>query len=194
MSRKAEIRRTTRETDVSISLELDGSGTHHIETGVGFFDHLLASLAHHALFDLTITTDGDLHIDDHHTVEDTALALGEALDVALADRAGITRFGHAQVPMDEALATAAVDLGGRAYAEVSIPLTNPSIGNFTNQNLPHALESLARTARSTIHVSAVGRNDHHVAEAAIKALARSLRTACEVDPRRSGVASTKGSL
>ncbi len=139
-------------------------------------------------------TEGDIHIDDHHTVEDTALALGEALDRALADRAGINRFGHASVPMDEALATAAVDLSGRPYAVISIPLSNPSIGNFTTQNLPHALESFAQTGRTTLHISATGRNDHHIAEAAIKALARSLRTACEVDPRRSGVASTKGSL
>lgn len=194
MSRMAEIRRTTRETDVRVTLELDGTGAHRVETGVGFFDHLLASLAHHALFDLTITTDGDLHIDDHHTVEDTALALGEAMDAALGDRAEINRFGDARVPMDEALASAAVDLGGRPYAVVSVPLTNPTIGNFTTQNLSHAIESFAHAARSTIHITAAGRNDHHIAEAAIKALARSLRTACEFDARRVGVASTKGTL
>jgi len=194
MGRIAEIRRTTRETDVRVTLDLDGSGAHEIGTGVGFFDHLLSSLAHHALFDLSVRTDGDIHIDDHHTVEDTALALGEALDAALGDRAGINRFGNATVPMDEALATAAVDLSGRPYAVLAIPLANPSIGNFTTQNLPHSIESFAQTSRSTIHVTATGRNDHHVAEAAVKALARSLRVACEIDPRRSGIASTKGSL
>lgn len=194
MSRLARIGRKTRETDVKIVLEIDGSGSHDISTGIGFFDHLLASLAHHALFDLTVSTDGDIHIDDHHTVEDTALALGEALDVALGDRAGIARFGDARVPMDEAIAEAVVDVGGRPYSVLSIPLATPTIGNFTSQNLPHAIESFARTSRSTIHVAANGRNDHHIAEAAIKALARSLRMACEIDPRRHGVASTKGTL
>jgi imidazoleglycerol-phosphate dehydratase len=194
MNRIAEVRRVTRETQVHTTLDLDGRGSAQIDTGVGFFDHLLSSLAHHALFDLSVTTEGDIHIDDHHTVEDTALALGEALDIALGDRAGINRFGDAQVPMDEALATAAVDLSGRPYSVIAIPLSNPSIGNFTTQNLPHALESFARTARTSLHVTAYGRNDHHIAEAAIKALARSLRVACEHDPRRMGVASTKGSL
>ena len=194
MSRVGEKHRTTRETDVTVRIELDGSGVSDIDTGVGFFDHLLESLANHALFDLSVRTEGDLHIDDHHTVEDTALVLGEALDAALDDRVGITRFGQASVPMDEALAHAVVDMSGRPYAVLAIPLRNPMIGNFTTQNLPHAIESMARTSRSTVHVSADGRNDHHVAEASIKALARALRQAVAIDDRRMGVASTKGVL
>lgn len=194
MTRAADLHRTTRETDVRVALTIDGRGDAQISTGVGFFDHLLSSLAHHAMFDLTVAVDGDLHIDDHHTVEDTALVLGEALDVALGDRSGINRFGDATIPMDEALARAAVDLSGRPYSMISMALATPSIGNFTTQNLPHALESLARTARTTLHVTADGRNDHHIAEAAIKSVARALRSACAIDPRRSGVASTKGSL
>lgn len=194
MTRAADLHRTTRETDVRVALTIDGRGDAQISTGVGFFDHLLSSLAHHAMFDLTVAVDGDLHIDDHHTVEDTALVLGEALDVALGDRSGINRFGDATIPMDEALARAAVDLSGRPYSMISMALATPSIGNFTTQNLSHALESLARTARTTLHVTADGRNDHHIAEAAIKSVARALRSACAIDPRRSGVASTKGSL
>ena len=192
MKRTAHLSRETRETCVEVRLDLDGSGQAQISTGVGFFDHLLTSLAHHALFDLTITTRGDLEVDDHHTVEDTALVLGSALSEALGDRAGINRFGDAAVPMDEALGTAAVDVGGRPHAVVDLPLRNPNIGNFTTQNLPHAIEALARTAGITLHLRSIGRNDHHQAEAAIKALARALRQAAERDPRRVGVPSTKG--
>jgi len=141
---------------------------------------------------LTIATRGDLEVDDHHTVEDTALVLGSAISEALGDRAGINRFGDAAVPMDEALGTAAVDVGGRPYAVVDLSLRNPAIGNLTTQNIPHAIESLARTAGITLHLSSTGRNDHHQAEAAIKALARALRQAVERDPRRVGVPSTKG--
>ncbi len=191
-NRIAHITRNTRETSVEVSLDLDGSGQAEVATGVGFFDHLLTSLAHHALFDLKVTTVGDLIIDDHHTVEDTALVLGAVLAEALGDRAGINRFGDARVPMDEALGTAAVDVGGRPYAVIDLPLQNPSIGNLTTQNLPHALEAMARTAGITLHLSSKGINDHHQAEAAIKALARALRQAVERDPGRVGVASTKG--
>ena len=191
-NRTAHITRRTRETSVEVHLDLDGSGEAEISTGVGFFDHLLTSLAHHALFDLRITTVGDLIIDDHHTVEDTALVLGSALAEALGDRAGINRFGDAAVPMDEALGTAAVDAGGRPYAVIDLPLQNPSIGNLTTQNLPHALEAFARTSGITLHLSSKGLNDHHQAEAAVKALARALRRAVARDPRRHGVASTKG--
>ncbi|MDE0231832.1 MAG: imidazoleglycerol-phosphate dehydratase HisB [bacterium] len=192
MKRTAHLIRETRETSVEVSLDLDGSGQARISTGVGFFDHLLTSLAHHALFDLTIATRGDLEVDDHHTVEDTALVLGSALSEALGDRAGISRFGDAEVPMDEALGRAAVDVGGRPYAVVDLPLRNPTIGNLTTQNLPHAIEALARNAGITLHLSSTGRNDHHQAEAAVKALARALRQAVARDPRRVGVASTKG--
>lgn len=192
MKRTAHLSRETKETSVEVRLDLDGSGQAQVSTGVGFFDHLLTSLAHHALFDLTVTTRGDLEVDDHHTVEDTALVLGSAISEALGDRAGINRFGDAAVPMDEALGRAAVDVGGRPYAVVDLPLRNPTIGNLTTQNLPHAIEALARTAGITLHLSSTGRNDHHQAEAAVKALARALRQAVARDPRRVGVASTKG--
>lgn len=194
MSRTATVERTTRETSVKVELDLDGTGQVSVNTGVGFFDHLLTSFGSHALFDLTITTDGDLEVDDHHTVEDTALALGQALSDALGDRTGIQRFGDASVPMDEALARCALDLSGRAYAVLDIPLRQPSIGNFSTQNLPHAMEAISRTGGFSLHLSVTGHNDHHVAEAAIKALARAVRAASEPDPRRDGVASTKGTL
>lgn len=194
MSRTARVHRKTLETEVRITLDLDGSGVGSIATGVGFFDHLLGSLAHHALWDLTVATDGDLEVDDHHTVEDTALALGQAIAEALGDRVGITRFGDAAVPMDEALATVAVDAGGREYAVIDAEFRSDRIGALSTQMIPHALEALARAAGLTLHVSARGRNDHHIAEAAFKALARAMRVALSPDPLRQGVASTKGSL
>ena len=192
MSRNVTCQRHTEETRVSVDIELDGAGKAEVTTGVGFFDHLLTSLAHHALFDLTITTEGDVGVDDHHTVEDTALCLGEALAGALGDRTGIHRFGEARVPMDEAIAQATVDVGGRPYCVAALDLVTPYIGNLTTQNIPHALEAFARTAGMTLHLTATGRNDHHVAEAAFKALARALRAAITPDPRRSGIPSTKG--
>ncbi len=192
MPRKATCRRSTKETRVSVMLDLDGSGDAAVRTGIGFFDHLLTSLAHHALFDLTVTTEGDVEVDDHHTVEDTALCVGEALGAALGDRTGIHRFGDARVPMDEAIAVATVDVGGRPYSVTDLELANPAIGALTAQNIPHALEAFARSAGITMHLTATGRNDHHVAEAAFKALARALRAAVSPDPRRSGVPSTKG--
>ena len=192
--RTAHLTRETHETSVEVHLDLDGSGQAAVSTGVGFFDHLLTSLAHHALFDLTVNTKGDLNVDDHHTVEDTALVLGSAMAEALGDRAGINRFGDAAVPMDEALGSAAVDVGGRPYAVIDLPLQNPMIGNLTTQNLPHALEAMARAAGFTLHLRSEGLNDHHQAEAAIKALAKALRQAVSQDPRRQGVASTKGTI
>lgn len=195
MNRAATVNRSTRETTVSVDLALDGSGAAGVETGVGFFDHLLTALATHGLFDLQVKTTGDLVIDDHHTVEDTALALGAAFAEALGDRAGIRRFGDARAPMDEALAEAVVDFSGRPYAAIDLELTTPYVGNLTTQNLPHALEAFARTAGLTLHLRSRGSNDHHVAEAAFKALARALREAVEIDPRRGGqVPSSKGSL
>jgi len=191
--RRATATRTTRETDVSVTIDLDGSGIAEISTGVGFYDHLLGSLAHHALFDLTIRATGDLEVDDHHTVEDVALVLGSALADALGDRAGIARFGDATVPMDESVATAVVDVGGRPYAVVDLPFRGEKAGELTLQLVEHALEAFARTSGTTLHVRGSGRNDHHLAEAAFKALARALRAAVEPDPRRRGVASTKGS-
>lgn len=195
MKRTAQVNRNTAETDVTVELDLDGTGAATVNTGVGFFDHLLASLATHALFDLAVETRGDLEIDDHHTVEDTALALGSAVSDALGDRGGITRFGDARVPMDEALAEAVVDISGRPYAVIDVSLHNAVIGNFTTQNFAHALDALSRAAGITLHLTASGRNDHHIAEAAIKALARALRAAVAPDPRRGGsVPSSKGSL
>ncbi|MBF6604335.1 MAG: imidazoleglycerol-phosphate dehydratase HisB [Chloroflexi bacterium] len=190
--RTAAVSRETRETRVSVRLDLDGSGLASIATGVGFYDHLLGSLAHHGLFDLDIRADGDLHVDEHHTVEDVALVLGAAFAAALGERTGIVRFGEASVPMDEALATAIVDLGGRPYAVVDLEFRGERVGGLPLQLVDHALEAFARTAGATLHLRGSGRNDHHLAEAAFKALGRSLRGACAVDPRRSGVASTKG--
>jgi imidazoleglycerol-phosphate dehydratase len=192
VTRTASLRRTTAETDVALTLDLDGSGTASVETGVGFWDHLLTSFAHHGLIDLELRATGDLEVDDHHTVEDTAMVLGRAVAAALGEREGIHRFGHAAVPMDEALATAALDAGGRPYAVIDLALTTDRIGALTTQNLPHALEAFAREAGLTLHLTSRGRNDHHVAEAALKALARALRAAVELDPRRRGIASTKG--
>ena len=193
MTRTASVHRKTRETDVSITIDLDGTGTASVATGIGFLDHLLTSFAHHGLFDLDVSTTGDLDVDDHHTVEDTALVLGQALAEALGDRHGINRFGEAAVPMDESLARTAVDVGGRPYAVVSLELRADQIGNLATQTLPHAIEALARTAGFTIHVTATGDNDHHVAEAAFKALGRAIRAAATPDRRRTGIASTKGS-
>ncbi len=144
------------------------------------------------MFDLDIETTGDLDVDDHHTVEDTALSLGRAFAEALGDRSGIARYGDAAVPMDEALATAVVDAGGRPYAVVDLELRSERIGSLTTQMIPHAVEAFARTAGFTIHLTATGRNDHHIAEAAFKALARAIRSAVAIDPGRDGVPSTKG--
>ena len=193
-TRRVSVSRRTRETEIDVSLDLDGSGAARISTGVGFYDHLLTSLAHHGLFDLEIRATGDLEVDEHHTVEDVALVLGSAFAEALGDRAGIRRFGEASVPMDESLATAVIDVGGRPYAVIDLPFRGERVGGLPLQLVEHALEAFARTAGATLHVRGTGRNDHHLAEAAFKALARALREACESDPRRDGVASTKGSL
>jgi imidazoleglycerol-phosphate dehydratase len=192
--RRVTVARQTRETDITVTLDLDGSGAADIKSGVGFYDHLLTSFAHHGLFDLTIEAKGDLDIDEHHTVEDVALVLGAAFAEALGDRAGIRRFGDAAVPMDESVATAILDVGGRPYAVIDLPFRGERVGELPLQLVEHALESFARTSGTTLHLHGTGRNDHHLAEAAFKALARALRAACEPDPRRTGVASTKGSL
>ena len=192
MSRAASASRETNETAVRLSVDLDGSGRATVSTGVGFFDHLLESFAYHGMFDLEIETKGDLHVDEHHTVEDTALVLGAAIAEALGDRAGIQRFGNAAIPMDESLAHAAVDVGGRPYAVVDLPFTTERIGQLGTQMIPHAIEALARAAGATLHVTATGTNDHHMAEAAFKALGRAIRAAVAPDERRDGVPSTKG--
>ncbi|MBI2764112.1 MAG: imidazoleglycerol-phosphate dehydratase HisB [Chloroflexi bacterium] len=188
------LRRTTRETTITVRVALDGTGDAAISTGIGFYDHLLTSLAHHSLIDIAVDATGDLHVDEHHTVEDVALVLGAAVAAALGQRAGIRRFGEAAVPMDDALARAAIDLGGRPYAVIDLPFRADRIGTLSSQLIEHALEAFARTAGATVHLCGRGRNDHHLAEAAFKALARALRFATEPDPRRSGTASTKGAL
>jgi len=190
--RQAKIQRRTRETDVTVRLVLDGTGSTDITTGIGFYDHLLSSLAHHGLFDLEIRASGDLHVDEHHTVEDVALVLGSAFAEALGNRTGIRRFGDAAVPMDESLATAVVDVGGRPYSVVELPFRGERVGGLPLQLIEHAVEAFARAAGATVNIQGSGRNDHHLAEAAFKAFGRALREACERDPRRAGVASTKG--
>lgn len=192
--RRVRVARRTRETDVTVTLDLDGSGRASVSTGIGFYDHLLTSFAHHGLFDLEIRATGDLEVDEHHTVEDVALVTGGALAEALGDRAGIRRFGSGSVPMDESLATAVVDVGGRPYAVIDLPFRGERTGGLPLRLVEHALEALARTAGMTLHCRGAGRNDHHLAEAAFKALAVATRAACEPDPRRTGVASTKGTL
>lgn len=192
--RSATLTRETRETNVTLTLRLDGSGQTTVDTGVGFFDHLLSAMAHHALFDLEVSATGDLHVDEHHTVEDVALVFGAALAHALGDRAGIHRFGDASVPMDESVATAAVDVGGRPYAVVDLPFRGNRAGKLQLGLIEHVFESIARTGGVTLNVRGGGRNDHHLAEAAFKAFGRALREATAPDPRRSEPASTKGVL
>ena len=192
--RWATVTRSTKETQITLTLKLDGTGETNIDSGVGFFDHLLNSLAHHALFDLDIAATGDLVVDEHHTVEDVALLLGAALGQALGDRTGIARFGDAAVPMDESVAAAVVDVGGRPYAVVDLPFRGKRAGKLPLELIEHVLESFARAGGVTLNVKGRGRNDHHLAEAAFKALGRSLCAAVAVDPRRQGPASTKGTL
>jgi len=194
--RTASVVRTTNETDITLTLNVDGSGRHDIATGVGFLDHLLTHLAVHGLFDLTVRATGDLYIDAHHTVEDTALVLGQAFAEALGERRGLVRMGHAYTPMDEALAFVAVDLSGRPYAVVRAEWHTPTIGQVPTSLVSHFFESLAVTMKANLHARVLyGRDDHHQAEALFKALARALDAATQIDPRRAGaVPSTKGSL
>lgn len=194
--RKSKIHRQTGETDIEIRLNLDGTGSCQIETGIGFFDHMLAHVAVHGLFDLAVAAAGDLHIDAHHTVEDVALTLGGAFDQALGDRAGIVRMGSAYAPMDEALAFVAVDLSGRPYAVTDVAWSGPSVGGLPVTLFAHFFESFAAAARANVHVRLLyGRDDHHRAEALFKALGRALDAATCLDPRRGGaVPSTKGVL
>lgn len=194
MNRTATIHRQTSETDIQIALNLDGSGRHEISTAVGFLDHMLTAVAVHGLFDLTVKATGDLHIDSHHTIEDTAIVLGKAFDQALGDRKGINRVGHAYVPMDEALGFVALDISGRPYTIFHATWFTPAIGQFPTDLVEHFFETFAVHSRITLHARVDGRNDHHKAEALFKALARALRTAVDLDPRRENVASTKGTL
>ena len=192
--RKAETSRKTKETDISLSLNLDGTGLAEVATGIGYLDHMLSTLAKHARLDLTLNCKGDSHIDDHHTAEDCALALGAAIDTALGPRAGITRFGSAYAPLDEALARAVIDLSGRPYAYVELGLKREALGGLACENVGHVLRSLATSARATFHVDVLrGENDHHRAEAAFKAVALALRQAV-ARTGEEGVPSTKGVL
>lgn len=194
--RAATITRKTNETDITLSLNLDGSGQAAIETGVGFYDHMLHHIAVHGLFDLSVKAVGDLHIDAHHTVEDVAIALGQAFDQALGNRAGITRMGSAYVPMDEALARVVVDFSGRPYCVFRAPFSAPMLGTMPTAMVQHVFESLSVHARINLHAEALyGRDDHHIAEGLFKALGRALDAATALDPRRSGIVpSTKGKL
>ncbi|WP_420631893.1 imidazoleglycerol-phosphate dehydratase HisB [Candidatus Leptofilum sp.] len=195
MSRNAEIHRKTSETDILLTINLDGRGHHKISTGVGFFDHMLTAVSVHGLFDLTVQATGDLHIDTHHTIEDVGIVLGQALNQALGDRKGITRTAHAYVPMDEALGFVAIDLGGRPYTVFQGSWHTPAIGQMPIDLVQHFFETVAIHAKMNLHARiAYGRNDHHQAEALFKAFARALRTAVTLDPRRIDVASTKGTL
>jgi imidazoleglycerol-phosphate dehydratase len=197
MSRSGRVERVTKETKVLVELELDGSGATAVQTGVPFFDHMLAQLGKHGLLDLTVQAQGDIEVDAHHTVEDTALALGQALREALGDKVGITRFGDALVPLDETLARAAVDLSGRPYAVHSEPAgMAPLIGSYDTTLTRHFFESLAHSAGICVHLDVLaGRNPHHIVEAQFKAFARALRAAAAPDPRaRGAIPSTKGVL
>jgi imidazoleglycerol-phosphate dehydratase len=195
MGRFAAVERTTKESDVRVELELDGSGTTDISTGVPFFDHMLGQIGKHAGFDLVVSTEGDIEVDAHHTVEDTSLAFGTALRQALGDKVGIRRFGDAFVPLDESLAQAVVDLSGRPYVMHEEPPMAPMIGAYDTTLTRHVWESIAASAQICLHVRCLyGRNPHHMVEAQFKAVARALRVAVEVDPRVVGVPSTKGAL
>jgi imidazoleglycerol-phosphate dehydratase len=196
VSRTARVERVTKETQVLVELDLDGTGVTEVQTGVPFFDHMLAQLGKHGCIDLTVRTEGDIEIDAHHTVEDTALALGQALRDALGDKAGICRFGDALIPLDETLARAAVDLSGRPYTVHSEPEPMaPLIGTYDTTLTRHFFESLAMSAGICVHLAVLtGRNPHHIVEAQFKAFARALRAAAAPDPRASGIPSTKGVL
>ena len=195
MPRRVSIERATSETKIALLLDLDGGGRADVATGVGFFDHMLTHLARHSLFDIALKCDGDLHIDAHHTVEDCGIALGSALAQALGDKAGIRRYGDAAVPMDEALAQVAVDLGGRAVFVWRADVPNELLGNFSSQLAEEFWRAFAGSARMNLHVHVpYGRNTHHIVEGIFKATARALRQAVELDPRVTGVPSTKGTL
>jgi imidazoleglycerol-phosphate dehydratase len=195
MSRTAQIHRQTGETNITLSLDLDGTGQSAIQTGVGFFDHMLTLLAKHSLFDLNVQAQGDLHVDAHHTVEDVGICLGKALVQALGDKAGIRRYGVMTVPMDEALATAAVDLSGRVFCVWNAEVPLETLGTFNAQLAEEFWRAVAGNTLMNLHVIChYGKNTHHIIEAIFKATARALRQAVEIDPRATGIPSTKGVL
>ena len=195
-SRSASISRTTNETSVSVSVNLDGGGIAKISTGVGFFDHMLDQLCRHSLIDMEIETKGDLHVDDHHAVEDTGIAIGQAIAKALGDRRGITRYASLDLVMDETMTKAGVDLSGRPFLVWNVTFSAPKIGTFDTELVREFFQALAQNAGMTLHVmNHYGANNHHIAETCFKAVARVLRTATEIDPRQAGrVPSTKGTL
>jgi imidazoleglycerol-phosphate dehydratase len=195
MTRTAEIDRGTAETQIHVSLGLDGDGAGERDTGVGFLDHMLDLVARHGRLDLTVTATGDLQTGAHHTVEDVGICIGQALDRALGDRVGITRYGHAVVPMDEARAACAIDISGRGLLALEAPLPQGSIGNFDHELVEEFFRALASNAKLTLHLTVqAGTNAHHMIEASFKAFARALRAAVAIDPTERGVPSTKGTL
>lgn len=195
MTRTATIERKTGETEITLSLNLDGDGSGKRESGIGFLDHMLDLLTKHAMIDLDIQAVGDLHVDDHHTAEDIGISLGQAVDQALGDRAGIRRYGHFTLPMDECLVTAAVDLGGRYAFEYHAPIAAAKIGTFDSELVEHFWQSFAANANCNLHVLLHhGRNAHHISECVFKATARAIRMAAESDPRSDAIPSTKGVL
>jgi imidazoleglycerol-phosphate dehydratase len=194
--RTATLRRATSETEIDVAVNLDGTGVYEIATGVGFFDHMLEQLSRHSLIDIQVTTRGDLHIDQHHTVEDTALALGAAVAQALADKRGIRRYGDALSPMDETLTRVALDISGRPWLVWKTQFTQTKLGEMDTELFQHFFHSFAQAAGLTLHVETLyGENNHHIAESAFKGLARALRAAVEIDPRKAdAIPSTKGIL
>ncbi len=194
--RTASLTRATSETRIAVTLNLDGTGTYRIATGIGFLDHMLEQLSRHSLIDVDLTADGDLHIDQHHTTEDSALAIGAALLQALGDKRGIRRYGDALSPMDETLTRVALDISGRPWLVCNLPFTQKRLGEMDTELFQHWFHSFAQAAGITLHIDTLaGENNHHMAEAAFKGLARALRTAVEIDPRKAdAIPSTKGTL
>lgn len=194
--RRASVQRTTRETRIEVAIDLDGTGAYDVKTGVGFLDHMLEQLSRHSLIDLKVRTEGDLHIDAHHTTEDTGIAIGQAVSQALGERRGIQRYGHAYLPMDETLTRAAIDLSNRPYLIWKVGFTRDKLGDFDTELFREWFQAFAQAAGATLHVETLyGENNHHIAESAFKALALALRAAVTIDPRKAGqVPSTKGVL
>jgi imidazoleglycerol-phosphate dehydratase len=194
--RRAAVDRATNETRIAVSVDLDGTGRSEIATGVGFLDHMLDQLARHSLIDLTVKAEGDLHIDAHHTTEDTGIAIGQALAKALGDKRGVARYGHAYLPMDEALVRVALDLSGRPFLVWNVTFATDRLGQLDTQLVREFFQAIAQHGGITLHVDMIhGANDHHVAEACFKGLAQALRRAVEIDPRKAGqIPSTKGTL
>lgn len=194
--RRATISRKTNETEISVTVDIDGTGAHTISTGVGFFDHMLDQLSRHSLIDMQIESKGDLHIDDHHTVEDTGIAIGLAIAKALGDRRGITRYASLDLAMDETMTKAAIDVSGRPFLVWNVAFSAPKIGTFDTELVREFFQALAMNAGITLHIQNIyGANNHHIAETCFKAVARVLRTASEIDPRQAGrIPSTKGTL